>query len=47
MEDLGSLDPDGIHWVIGYGEPGPDARLMREPWALSARDRCRAAGVAF
>jgi protein gp37 len=47
LEDLGPLDLDGIDWVIVGGESGPDARPMREAWALAVRDRCRVAGVAF
>jgi protein gp37 len=47
LEDLGPLDLDGIGWVLVGGEPGPVARPMREEWALSVRDRCEAAGVAF
>ena len=47
LEDLGPLDLAGIDWVIVGGESGPDARPMREEWALSVRDQCRAAGVAF
>jgi protein gp37 len=47
LEDLGPLDLDGIGWVIVGGESGPDARPMREAWALAVRDRCRAVGVAF
>ncbi|MCP5421192.1 MAG: phage Gp37/Gp68 family protein [Gammaproteobacteria bacterium] len=47
LEDLGLLDPLGIDWVIVGGESGPAAHRMREEWALSVRDRCRAVGVAF
>ena len=47
LEDLGPLDLDGIGWVLVGGESGPDARPMREAWALSVRDHCRATGVAF
>ena len=47
LEDLGPLDLRGIDWVIVGGESGPEARPMREAGVLSARDRCRAAGVAF
>lgn len=47
LEDLGPLDLDGIDWVIVGGESGPDARPLREEWALSLRNWCRAAGVAF
>ena len=47
LEDLGPLELDGIGWVLVGGESGPDARPMREEWALAVRDRCRAAGAAF
>jgi protein gp37 len=47
LEDLGPLDLGGIHWAIVGGESSPDARPMREAWALAVRDRCRATGVAF
>ena len=47
LEDLGSLNLDGIQWVICGGESGPEARPMRPEWVLAVRDRCRAAGVAF
>ena len=47
LEDLGPLNLEGIHWVIVGGESGPDARPMREEWALAVRDRCAAAGVDF
>ena len=47
LEDLGPLDLRGIDWVIVGGESGPAARRMREEWALSVRDQCQAAGVAF
>jgi protein gp37 len=47
---LGSLDDlnlTDLHWVIGGGESGPGFRPPKEEWALSLRDRCVAAGVAF
>jgi len=47
LEDLGSIDLSGIHWVIVGGESGPGARPMKKEWVLSIRDQCRAAGVAF
>ena len=47
LEDLGPLNLRGIDWVIVGGESGPEARPMRPEWALSVRDQCRAAGVAF
>lgn len=36
-----------IDWVIVGGESGHGARPMASQWALSLRDQCQAAGVAF
>ncbi len=48
LPSLGFTGPNTIvDWVICGGESGPGARIMREAWALSLRDQCRAAGVAF
>ena len=47
LEDLGSLDLQGIHWVIVGGESGPGARPMQQKWVISLRDQCRAAAVPF
>jgi protein gp37 len=47
LEDLGTLDLRGIHWVIVGGESGPRSRPMREEWVLSIRNQCRAARVPF
>jgi protein gp37 len=47
LEDLGTLDLRGIHWVIAGGESGPGARPMQREWVLSLRDQCEAAGVKF
>jgi protein gp37 len=47
LEDLGSLNLDGIHWVIVGGESGPGARPMRKEWVLSLRDQCERAQVPF
>jgi protein gp37 len=47
LEDLGTLDLRGIHWVIVGGESGPGARPMSEAWVLSILDQCRSAGVPF
>jgi protein gp37 len=47
---LGPLDAlplAGIHWVIVGGESGPGARPMRQEWATSILEQCRAAGIAF
>ena len=47
LEDLGTINLDGIHWVIAGGESGPGARPMRKEWLLSLRDQCERAGVPF
>ncbi|MFO0888294.1 MAG: phage Gp37/Gp68 family protein [Isosphaeraceae bacterium] len=47
LEDLGTLDLSGIHWVIVGGESGQRARRMEEEWVLSIRDQCLAQGVPF
>lgn len=36
-----------LDWLICGGESGPGARPFDIAWARSARDQCRAAGVAF
>jgi protein gp37 len=47
LEDLGTLDLSGIHWVIVGGESGHGARPLAESWVLALRDQCRTQGVAF
>lgn len=47
LEDLGSIDLTGIHWVIVGGESGHGARPMQEAWALNIRNQCAKAGVDF
>jgi protein gp37 len=44
---LHRLDLDGIHWVIGGGESGPDARPVHSSWAVGLRDLCGRSGVPF
>jgi len=44
---LPSLDLKGIHWVIGGGESGPDARPVDPPWAKQLRDICVRKRVPF
>lgn len=41
------LPLDGIDWVIVGGESGPNARPMKEEWALSIRDQCIRKGVPY
>jgi protein gp37 len=36
-----------LDWVIVGGESGPSARPMQQAWAVSLRDQCAAAEVAF
>ena len=44
---VGTLDLNGIDWVIVGGESGPRARPMQPEWAREIRDQCVAAGVPF
>lgn len=47
LEDLGTINLDGIHWVIVGGESGPGARPMQAAWVESLRDQCAGARVPF
>jgi protein gp37 len=47
LEHLGSLNLQGINWVIVGGESGPGARPMRAEWVRDIRAQCQAAKVAF
>ncbi len=47
LEDVGTIDLSGIHWVIVGGESGPGARPMEKEWVLSIRNQCRKARVPF
>jgi protein gp37 len=47
IRPLGTLDLDGIGWVIVGGESGPKARVMHPDWARDLRDQCQAAAVPF
>jgi len=47
LEDLGSLNLDGIDWVIVGGESGSGARPIDASWVRNIRDRCQDAGVPF
>lgn len=44
---VGSINLDGIHWVIAGGESGPRARPMNIEWARQIRDECRRQAVPF
>jgi protein gp37 len=41
------LNLKGISWVIVGGESGPHARPMKAEWAISVREQCEQANVAF
>ncbi|WP_310615346.1 phage Gp37/Gp68 family protein [Limnohabitans sp.] len=47
LEDLGSLNLNGIDWVIVGGESGHKARPMMEDWALGVQKQAEKAGSAF
>jgi protein gp37 len=47
LEDVGTLNLEGIHWVIVGGESGPGARPIEKEWVISLREQCRRARVPF
>jgi protein gp37 len=47
LEDLGTLDLTGIHWVIVGGESGPNARPMKPEWVLNIKRQCEEQRAAF
>lgn len=47
LEDLGSFDLSGIHWVIVGGESGANARVMKSDWVESIKKQCDINSVAF
>ena len=47
LEDLGTFNLTGIHWVIVGGESGTKARPMKPEWVESIVGQCTAAGTAF
>ena len=47
VEDLGELDLNVIDWVIVGGESGPQARPMKEEWALNIMRQVEAQGARF
>jgi hypothetical protein len=47
LEDLGSLDLSGIHWVIVGGESGPKARPMRQERVPNIKRQCEEQRSAF
>ena len=47
LQDLGTIDLKGIHWVIVGGESGHGARPMHPDWLRSIQQQCQSAGVPF
>lgn len=47
LEDLGTIDLTGIHWVIVGGESGRRARHMSHEWVINILRQCRAYNVPF
>ncbi len=47
LEDLGTLDLDGIDWIIVGGESGTQARPMKEEWVKGIKAQCDAVKKAF
>jgi protein gp37 len=47
LADLGTINLDGIGWVIVGGESGPGARSMKPEWVRAIRAQCEAEGVPF
>jgi protein gp37 len=47
LEDLGSIDLNGIQWVIVGGESGWKARPMKPAWVENVKRQCDTAHVAF
>lgn len=47
LGSLADLKLEGIDWVIGGGESGPHYRPFDPAWAVSLRDRCHEARIAF
>jgi protein gp37 len=47
LEDLGTLDLRGIHWVIVGGESGARPRPMLEEWVHAIRLQCERAQIPF
>jgi protein gp37 len=45
LEDLGTSDLSGIHWVIVGGESGPGARPCHVEWIRSLVQQCKTEGV--
>ncbi len=47
LEDVRTVELDGLDWAIAGGESGPRARRMQPDWVRAIRDGCREEEVAF
>ena len=47
LGDLGTLNLEGIDWVIVGGESGPNARPMKKEWVENILIQCRKQNVPF
>lgn len=47
LEDLGSINLNGINWVIVGGESGHNARLMEQKWVDGIFRQCKKQNVIF
>jgi protein gp37 len=47
LEDLGTVNLEGIHWVIVGGESGFGARPLKREWVISIREQCLHSRVPF
>ena len=47
LGDLGTLNLEGIHWVIAGCESGPKKRDCNPDWIRNIRDQCAEQGVPF
>ena len=47
LEDLGTMNLDGIDWIIVGGESGVAARPMKEQWAVNILNQARKENISF
>ena len=47
IEDLGTIDLNGIDWIIVGGESGPQARPMQLNWVMNIKRQVEQYGAAF
>lgn len=47
LENIGEINLQGINWIIVGGESGPQARPMKESWAIDILNQARKIGAQF